>query len=121
MSKNKEFFGKINEAFANGDIDFIVDNVTEDIQWIMVGMSAIHGKGEFIKAMEMMEPEKVIEYTTTNMIVHGNTAAIEGKMKMMDKSGVAKSYGFCDIYRLDKFTNGKVQEMTSYAIELDKH
>ncbi|MEC5425095.1 hypothetical protein QGM71_16540 [Virgibacillus sp. C22-A2] len=49
MSKNQEFFKKINNAFTTGDVDFIIENVTEDLQWNMVGNSHIQGKESFVQ------------------------------------------------------------------------
>lgn len=35
--KSIEFFKKINEAFTNGDTDYIEANATEDVQWTLIG------------------------------------------------------------------------------------
>lgn len=120
VSKNKEFFQKFNESFANGDKAFIIENFTENVQWTQIGRSPIQGKSKFAEVIGGMEHERIIEYVTTNMITHGNTAAIEGTMKLKHKSGEIKSYAFCHICRLDKFIDGKIQEMTSYVIEMDQ-
>ena len=120
MSKNKEFFQKINEAFAEGNVDFIVENMTEDVHWNIVGESNIRGKGAVIKMLEPMRGVVAEEYVTKKIIPHGNTAAIEGTMKMPNESGEKKTFAFCDIYTLDKFKNGKITKLTAYIIELDE-
>lgn len=119
--KSIEFFKEINEAFTNGDMDFIEANATDDVQWTLTGSLPIHGKSELIKAMKKMQSERVTDLTFTYFITHGNIAAINGTMKLADKSGETKTYGFCHIYRLNKFKNGKIKEITSYVIEKDKH
>lgn len=120
MSKNEEFFQKINNAFMGGDADFIIENVTEDVQWNIVGESNYQGKDAIIKMLEPMRGVAIEEYVTKKIITHGNTAAIEGTMKMPNEAGEKKTYAFCDIYKLDKFKNGKIKELTAYIIELDE-
>ena len=118
MSKNQEFFQKINNAFMEGDVDFIIENVTEDVQWNIVGESNDQGKEAVIKMLEPMRGVAAEEYVTKKIITHGNTAAIEGTMKMPNEAGEKKTFAFCDIYQLDKFKNGKIKKMTAYIIEL---
>lgn len=119
MNNNQEFFQRINEAFANSDTDFIAASVTDDIVWNMVGEKVIQGKESFIKELKTMESENPYEINIKHMITHGKTAAVDGVMKMTDKSGKIKIYAFCDIYRLNGFKNAKIKEMTSYVVETD--
>jgi|SRR5690625_592861 len=120
LTKNQEFFQKVNEAFAKGDVDFLMENLAENIQWDMVGNKTVHGKRA---VMEMIEPMRGVEadnYVTNNIITHGNTAVIEGEMIMPKKDGSTATYAFCDLYKLDKFKNGKIKEMKAFLIELDE-
>ncbi|WPP53030.1 nuclear transport factor 2 family protein [Catalinimonas niigatensis] len=120
MTNNQEFFQRINEAFAKSNTDFIIANVTDDIVWHIVGDKIIRGKESFIQEIKSMESENPYELNINHMITHGKTAAVDGIMKMTDKSGKIKIYAFCDIYRLSGFKSGKIKEMTSYVIETDK-
>lgn len=120
MSNNQEFFQKIGEAFAKGDVDFLIENVTEDIKWNFVGQAIIVGKDAVTKMLEPMKGVEAKEYITNKLITHGKTAVIEGTMKMPEESGELKHFAFCDLYTLDKDENGKIKEMTAYLIELDR-
>jgi ketosteroid isomerase-like protein len=118
VTKNQEFFQKINESFANGDVDFLMDHVTEDIHWEMVGDVKLQGIEKVKEIFEPMRGEKIENYVTNNLITHGNTAVIEGKMNMPKKDGSMATYAFCDLYKLDKFKNGKIREVKAFLIEL---
>ncbi|WP_430786461.1 nuclear transport factor 2 family protein [Virgibacillus flavescens] len=118
MSQLNEFIRKFNEAFTTADVDFILESVTDDIRWEMMGEPVINGKAEVKKELEMIKDANKPELTITKTITHGRTAAIEGTMKMKDKNGVEKTYAFCDTYVLNKFKDGKIKELNSYLIEL---
>lgn len=120
LSKNKEFFLKLNDAFATGEVDFLIENLCEDIQWEYVGEKKIQGKETVVS--KMLEPMRGViaeQYVTKQIITHGNKAVIEGTMKMPDENGEERRYSFCDIYTLDKFKNGKIKTLTTYLIQIN--
>ncbi|WP_036577774.1 nuclear transport factor 2 family protein [Oceanobacillus picturae] len=117
MTKNQEFFRKINNAFMTGDVDTIFANISEDIVWNMVGSNALKGKDAVKKEMEPMRGFETA-HQTKQIITHGKTAVIEGTMAM-EEEGVHKKYAFCDIYKLDKHKDGKIIEITAYLIEVE--
>lgn len=118
MSENQEFFQQINEAFFKGDVDFIFENITEHITWNMIGEQTLKGKAEVIEMMEPMRGMAAQSYHVNKLITHGNTAAIEGTMTVQNETGELANYAFCDIYKLDKFKNGKIKEITAFVIEI---
>lgn len=115
MTKKGKFLEKINEAFAKNDINFILENVTEDIEWTAVGDFSIKGKEEFVEAMEKMASEEPFKLSIKNVITHGDSAAVDGVMHSPD----GNRYAFCDIYKLRGFKKPKIKKMTSYVVELD--
>lgn len=119
MTNNQEFFQRLNEAFAKSDTEYIIANAADDIVWNIIGDKIIRGKENFIKEIKSMESENPYELGISHTITHGKTAAVDGIMKMTDKSGNTKIYAFCDIYLLSGFKNGKIKEMTSYVVETD--
>lgn len=117
MTKNQEFFRRINTAFMTGDVDTIFANISENIVWNMVGSNALIGKDAVIKEMEPMRGLEIAHHTK-QIITHGKTAVIEGTMTMGEE-GAYKKYAFCDIYKLDKHKDGKIIEITAYLIEVE--
>lgn len=118
MSKNQAFFEKVNQAFATGDVDFLYEHVADDIVLHQVGQNLIEGKTNFIEEMEPMRGGTPEKYETKQIITHGNSAVIEGKMTFKDEEGNSITYAFCDIYKLNAFQNGKIKEITAYLIEV---
>lgn len=118
MTSVRAFIDKINEAWAEGDTDYLLANVTDDVRWTMAGNPTTEGKDALAKMLAGDGPTPQI--TVTDVITHGASAVVEGMMTMPDKSGEVKHYAFCDIYRLSSAKNGKIKELTSYMLETSK-
>ncbi|MEX0610028.1 MAG: nuclear transport factor 2 family protein [Balneolaceae bacterium] len=114
MTEKAKFLKKINDAFAKSDIEFILQNVTDDIRWTVHGDFSLQGKDDFTKAMEKMASDEPYELNIENIITHGKSAAVNGIMKM---PGNDKTYAFCDIYHFNGFKNPKIKEMITYVLE----
>lgn len=112
----KSILKSFNIAFAQKDMPFIADQITDDVQWNIVGsFPAIHGKNEFLEALTQMNISKTIELQITNIVTHGNTAAMNGVIKLEND----KSYAFCTMYVFSSASKqAKIKEMTSYVIEV---
>lgn len=78
-------------AFAKNNATFILEYVTDDITWIMVSDQTIQGKANFTAALARMKDNEVVEVRIDNVITHGDTAAVNGRMKMKD----GNVYAFC--------------------------
>ncbi|RPF53877.1 nuclear transport factor 2 family protein [Aquisalibacillus elongatus] len=118
-TERQKFFESFNEAFMIGDIDFILDSVTEDVRWEMVGDDLIVGKDALREALGGMQTNDSFKLTIHNTITHGIAASVNGVITFTTKEGEPKKYGFCDVYRLDSFKSGKIKELTSYVVEMD--
>ena len=116
MTKKEQFLQRFNEAFANNDIEFILQNVTSDIEWNIKGEKLIVGTESFLKSLREMQSDTPLALTVENIFSHGNTAAVNGQMRATD----GRIWAFCDIYTLSVFKNPKVKTITSYVVELTK-
>ncbi|MDQ3397351.1 MAG: nuclear transport factor 2 family protein, partial [Deinococcota bacterium] len=88
MTGNRAFIDKISEAWAEGDTDYLLANVTDDVRWTMVGGPTTEGKDALAKMLAGDGPAPQI--TVTDVITHGAAAVVEGTMTMPDKSGEVK-------------------------------
>ncbi len=113
-TENQIFLEKFNEAFANNDTDFILDQVTDDIRWEIVGDKILEGKEAFAEALKEMEQAEPLKMTIHHIITHGKHASVNGVMTTSDGT----SYGFCDVLTFSGFKNPKVKKLTSYAIKV---
>ena len=114
MTKKETFLQQINEAFARSDTDYIAANVTDDVKWTVQGDFSIQGKKEFVEALKEMESEDPFELNISNIITHGDSAAVDGTMKSAD----GKTYAFCDVYKFQGFNPPQIKAMTSYVVDI---
>ncbi len=113
-----KFLQEFNEAFIRGNKEIVLNSVTDDIKWNMVGEDEINGKDEFEKAFQEMPREGKIDLAIKKVITHGITAAVEGTIHLTNDQQERKAYAFCETYRFNKFKDGRIKEMTSYMIEV---
>ena len=117
MTEKGKFLKRFNEAFAKSDTAYILEQVTDNIHWNLVGNKVLEGKLAMEKKLRSMESDNPIGLELHNVITHGTTAAVNGEIRMKTESG-HRTYSFCDIYRLSGFKNPKIRELTSYVMEV---
>lgn len=121
MSSDKHtLLKKLNEAYASGDVEFIDGCVTEDVHWHLAGQTTTKGKKDFLLEMQNMSKDARQEITISRIITHGIDACVEGKITMTDTSGSVSRFAFCDVYKFNKFKDGKVTDIVSYVVSIDK-
>ena len=101
-------------ALAKRDSKFLLDNVTDDIRWNIVGDKLIEGKDSFAKALEKIKSDKAVQLTVHHVATHGKAGAVNGTTKMKD----GKTRAFCDVYEFSNSKGNNVKEITSYIIEV---
>jgi uncharacterized protein len=117
MNDTKQFLREFNEYWVREDVRAILDTVTDDIRFRMIGGKSVSGKSEFESFLgEMPDGNSETALTITNVIVDGDQAAVNGEISMTDKDGQRQTYGFCDVYRLE---GGKVAELTAYVLDVN--
>jgi hypothetical protein len=113
-SPKKLFLKQLNIAFAEGDLAFVADSVTEDIAWHIVGDRRIQGKDDFVEALEQMKDRKAAALIISKVITHGKEGAVNGEIKMMD----GKNYAYCDVYEFKGAKGASIKSIQSYVIEI---
>lgn len=111
---NQIFLEKFNEAFAKNDTNYILEHVTDDIHWEIVGDKTVEGKDAFSEALKLMQQNEPLSMTIHHIITHGKHASVNGVMRTSD----GRSYGFCDVVTFSGFKNPKIKKMSSYSIEI---
>lgn len=105
----------LNIAFAKNNVPFVLEHVTDDLTWIMVGDQTVQGKANFAESLERMKNNETTEVRIDNIITHGDRGAVNGCMKMKD----GNAFAFCDVYKFKGHSKGaKIREITSYTIEI---
>jgi hypothetical protein len=112
------FLKEFNAAFERGDVDFILDNVTDDIHWNMIGASIVEGKEALRREMRATGDGRLPQLNVETMITHGRHAAVEGTMQLPDLNGELKQYAFCDVYEMSGSGEPKVRSVKGFVIEI---
>ena len=116
-ANRKDIVQRINEAFAENNLEKVLSFCTDDLTWTMVGDTTVTGKDAIRKWMASMNPQPP-QFTIHDTIAEGDVVITRGDMRMPDKkNGPAIPYTFCDIYR---FEGDKVAELTAFVIRTDK-
>ena len=108
------FLQNLTIAFAKGDKRSILDSVTNDIRWQIVGERLVEGKETFAEALNRLGNDRVEELTIQHVVSHGKAGAVNGISKLKNRKTVA----FCEVYEFSGAKGTSVREITSYAIEI---
>lgn len=87
LTKNKEIIRRVNEGFAEDDVEKILFYVADDVRWDMPGTFAHVGKDAFSKEIKN---DAFIGPPTINIkteIEEGDYVAVEGEVQCKKKDG----------------------------------
>jgi uncharacterized protein len=113
----KETVQRINEAFAENNLERVLSFCTDDLTWTMVGDTTVKGKDAIRKWMASMDPQPP-KFSIQQTVAEGDVVVTRGDMLMAEKkNGPSIPYTFCDIYR---FAGDKVAELTAFVIRTDR-
>jgi len=116
-ANRKEIVQRINEAFAENNLEKVLSFCTDDLTWTMVGDTQVKGKDSIRKWMASMNPQPP-KFTIQQTVGEGDFVITRGDMQMpQTTNGPSIPYTFCDIYR---FVGDKVAELTAFVIRTDK-
>jgi uncharacterized protein len=116
-ANRKEIVHRINQGFAENNLEKVLSFCTEDFTWTMVGDTTVRGKDSIRKWMATMDPQPP-QFTILETVAEDDFVVTRGDMTMPQrKNGPSIPYTFCDIYR---FEGDKVAELTAFVIRTDK-
>lgn len=121
METKEKFLREVNQAFSEGNTEFLLNRISDDFCWTIVGEKTISGKTEFTEAMDHMKDLPPMKISIDNIMMDGNTATVEGIVVGKNRNGQRKYFAFCDIFKLKGNDDLKISAMTSYVIDVSKH
>jgi len=101
-------------ALTKGDLRSVLDRVTDDIRWSLVGDRLIHGKAPFIAALQDKKNDQALELILDHVATHGRAGAVDGRIRFKNKN----TQGFCHVYEFSNAKGDAVNEIISYVIEI---
>lgn len=113
-SPKKEFLKRFNLAFAQGDAEFLIEHVSEDIVWEMFGDKKIQGKEAFAKEVRAMADYTADEISIHHIITHGKEGSLNGEFIMGESR-----YAFSDVYVFESAGKNIIKRLYSYVVQLE--
>lgn len=107
------FVQEITIALAKGDVKSVLNSLTEDIRWNIVGDRVLQGTEQFVEALQAKKNEKVVELNIHHIATHGKAGAVDGTLKFENRS-----LAFCYVYEFSNAKGIAIKEITSYIIEI---
>jgi hypothetical protein len=101
-------------ALTKCDSRYILETVTEDVHWNILGEQYIEGKENVAAALKRWKDDKVSELVIQHVATHGKAGAVNGIRKWANGKKVA----FCDFYEFGNTKGTLVKEIRSYRIEI---
>ena len=98
-------------AFAKRDTRFLLDHVTDDIRWEVIGEHVVEGKPAFTQALEKLRLDAVVQLTIEHVVSHGRAGAVNG---IADHHGTTSE--FCDVFEFANAKGERVKTIRSYVI-----
>ena len=112
----KEIINSIIDSFENNEVEAILNHMTDDVEWQMIGDKTISGKDDMRKFFADNKDMKMISSTKKHIIIDGDHVAVDGEVQC-SKDGEVMDMYYCDIYELE---NELVKKMTTYIINKKK-
>ncbi|MCM3759784.1 nuclear transport factor 2 family protein [Alkalihalobacillus oceani] len=114
MTKFETFIREFDEAFTSGNLSWIAEHVTEDIEWTVVGEPTVKGKQALLDGVSQMMAQPLEEHQLLRVVADQQIAVVEGTMEMEVEQGVKHAFSVCDLYDLE---DGKVKALTTYVVD----
>jgi hypothetical protein len=77
--KNK-LLEDLSVALYTSDVEFLLDRVTDDFQWYIVGKEVTSAKQEFAEAVGKVMSPKPLEMAILHVVTHGRAGAVNGRL-----------------------------------------
>ncbi|MUV04719.1 nuclear transport factor 2 family protein [Flavobacterium rakeshii] len=113
-SPKMNFLMEFNIAFAKGNIKFLIEKITDDIVWNIIGHREIEGKERFIEELKKIRHEEADELIIDHILSHGKEGAVSGLIKLHN----VKKYAFSEFYVFQSAKGEKIKTITTYCIEI---
>lgn len=121
MEEKEKFLREVNKAYTDGNSGFLMDHITDDVCWEIVGEKYISGKSEFQEVLDQMKEMPSMEVQVDKIIINDQYGIAEGVVISRNRLGQKKQFGFCDIYKFSDGPKIRIRNIKSYVIDISRH
>lgn len=110
----KQVLIDFNTALLNGDTKSLMEYISDNIIWEIVGSKKGTTKKDFAKEVQHLSNERQItELRIEQIITHGRSASLNGEW--VDQNGL--TIGFCSVYMFSSTAkDAKIKELKTYRV-----
>ncbi|HIA91907.1 TPA: nuclear transport factor 2 family protein [Candidatus Saccharibacteria bacterium] len=108
----KQFIKDFNIAFAYADMNKVVDMMSDDAEWVVVGKGRWTGKESIKNILKEMNTPEADTLHLENILSHGKLCSANGVITYKDNK-----VAFCDVYEFENHSNTakiKKNDLLSY-------
>jgi uncharacterized protein len=116
MSQNKQTVKKYMDAFSKTDHKEILSCLTDDVEWMIPGVSHLVGKEAFDKEIENDAFVGSPTIRVTRMTEEHDVVVAEGSVRSARRDGGLLNAVFCDVFVM---RDAKIKHLTSYVVEVE--
>lgn len=116
MKNTETFLRNFSNAWANMDMETILDAVTDDFSFAMANCDeGVVGKAAFANWLKNMDCGDGNKATIKHrdFLLDGTRAALTGNMEVVVE-GKTERFSFCDLYELE---GSKIKKLTAYFMK----
>ena len=114
MTANKHTVQKFMDAISKSNHAEVLFCLTDDVEWVIPGMSHTKGKDAFDKQIES-EGLVSCTITVTRMTEENNVVIAEGIVQIAKMDGDLRNTLFCDVF---VFQDTRIKHLTAYLMEV---
>lgn len=107
------FLQELAIALARADSRYVLDRVSEDVRWQIVGHRLIQGKSDLGTILLQQKTQGARELIIHHVATHGKAGAVNGTIKLEK----GKNREFCHVFEFTSAKGNQVGEIISYVIE----
>lgn len=115
MGSYRAVLDRYMDGFRHGDHDAILSCLTDDVVWVIHGVSTTHGKDEFIAEVANPSFEGLPVLTVHRLIESGDEIVMTGSGSGRLWDGGPFEFEFNDIFT---FRDGLIAQLDSYLVQV---
>ncbi len=112
MTANKRTVQKFMDAVSMANTTDVLLCLTDDVEWVVPGVSHMKGKAEFAKQIGSDGVTRCT-ITITRMTEENNVVIAEGSVQIAKTDGDLHNTVFCDVFVLQ---DAKIKHLTAYLM-----
>jgi hypothetical protein len=110
------FLKDFSSAFARGDEGFILNRVSDDLVFTLVGDRELRGRQALAIELDSLPLNRVSEVEISHVLSHGRSGVVEGKVGLLDGGQLA----FCGVVDFSSAKGDQISRITAYVIREDQ-